>query len=391
MAGVGRNLSLAALMAVLVAIAAVLLPSATWACALAVVLALAGVVLFRGNGWRTGALLTAAVALGLVVLDAFAGLLTPTPYGQGLVRTFDPQWWPPPDPVVGFRPAPHSEVTATATYDGQPIYRRTYHFDKEGGRVTTPATANTPDTDLYLFLGDSFAFGQGLNDDETLASQFVKANDGKVRAINLGVPGYGPNHLVHMFEAGLMDRYIGQPVKAVITWIIPAQLARVTGDGTWLGSSPRYELDDGKLTYTGSFDGYRFSHPLALLRYHLGLHFAFVDAIGMKQRQEQQIDLFVAMLARLQHFAREKFNAPLIVVYSWPDESTRAGYGSSEFGQPVLVDVLKRLRALGIQLVSVDKQASPYKVDQLLIPYDGHPALFTNQLMAKELKRELVK
>ena len=38
-----------------------------------------------------------------------------------------------------------------------------------------------------------------------------------------------------------------QPVKAVVTWIIPAQLARVTGDGSWLGSSPRYVLEDGKL------------------------------------------------------------------------------------------------------------------------------------------------
>ena len=53
------------------------------------------------------------------------------------------------------------------------------------------------------------------------------------------------------FEAGLFDRYAAQHVKAVVTWIIPAQLARVTGDGSWLGSSPRYVLEDGKLRHTG--------------------------------------------------------------------------------------------------------------------------------------------
>jgi hypothetical protein len=127
MAGVGRNLWLAVLMIAVVVLAAVVLPSAMWACALAALLALAGVVLFRGNRWRTGALLVAAVALSLALLDAFVGLLSPTPMGQGLVRSTEPKWWPPPDPIMGFRPLPNSEVVATATFGGELIYRRTYH------------------------------------------------------------------------------------------------------------------------------------------------------------------------------------------------------------------------------------------------------------------------
>ena len=86
-------------------------------------LALAGVVLFRGNGWRTGALLVAAVALSLALLDAFAGLLAPTAYGAGLVRKVDPQWWPQPHPVLGFRPKPDSTAVATATFNGLRLVR----------------------------------------------------------------------------------------------------------------------------------------------------------------------------------------------------------------------------------------------------------------------------
>ena len=164
MAAARRNLSLAALMLALVAAAALTLPSAMWACLVATLLGLAGVVLFRGNGWRTGALLAAAVALSLALLDAFAGLLTPTAYGAGLVRKVDPQWWPQPHPVLGFRPKPDSTAVATATFNGQPVYHTTYHIDSEGGRVTPKAP---PGADLYLFLGDSFMFGQGIKDDET--------------------------------------------------------------------------------------------------------------------------------------------------------------------------------------------------------------------------------
>ena len=56
MAGVGRNIGLAGLLVAVLALAATVLPSATWSCGLATVLALAGVVLFRGNRWRTGSI-----------------------------------------------------------------------------------------------------------------------------------------------------------------------------------------------------------------------------------------------------------------------------------------------------------------------------------------------
>jgi hypothetical protein len=387
MAGVGRNLSFAALLAAVLAVGAVLLPSAVWACALAALLGLLGVVLFRGNRWRTSALVVAALALSLAVLDAFAGLLSPTPINYGLVRTTVPRWWPPPDPILGFRPQPNSEALNTATFGPEIVYRRTYHFDADAARLTPQGPAGA---DTYLFLGDSFIFGQGLPDDETLAAQFAKANGLKVRAINLGVPGNAPNHLVRAFEAGLLDRYAAQSVKAVVTWIIPAQLARVTGDGSWLGSSPRYVLENGVLRHTGSFNEYRLLHPIAGAKYLLGEQFAFVDAIGMKQRQDEQVELFLAMMARLQQFSRDKLGAPLVVIYSWPDENSQPGHGQSEFAQPMLVGVLNRLRKLGIPLISVDRVTGKYDVARLLIPHDGHPNAFSTEIIAAELKRHLM-
>jgi hypothetical protein len=387
MAGVGRNFWLAALMVALLALVALVLPSAMWISGLAAILGLAGVVLFHGDRWRTGALVAAAVALSLVMLDAFAGLLTPTPVDAGLVRTITPKWWPQPDPVVGFRPLPNSEAIATASWGPDLIYRRTYHFDADSARVGPSGPAGG---DTYLFLGDSFVFGQGLLDDETLAAQFARANDYKVRSINLGVPGYAPNHLIRLFESGLLDRYRSQKVKAVVTWIIPAQLARVTGDGSWLGSSPRYVLEGGVLRHTGTFNEHRLLNPLAGARYLLGQQFAFIDAIGMKQRQAEQIELYIAMLLRLRQDAQEKFGAPLLVIFSWPDVDAQPGYGVSEFPQPVLVEVLGRLRKLGLSLMSVDRLTHQYNASRLLIPHDGHPNAFSNQLIAAEVKRRLM-
>jgi hypothetical protein len=386
MAGRFRNFWLLGAFLLVVVGLGIALRSALWACVAAAVLGIAGVVLFRGNRWRSGALLATALALSLVALDLFAGFLSPKAVNMGVVTRTIPQWWPPPDPILGFRPKPDSEVIATATWGDQLVYRQTYHFDAATARVT-PAAPATSDT--YLFIGDSFVFGQGVADDETVASQFTRLNVPPARTVNLGVPGYGPNHLVRAFEAGLYDRYKDQKVKAVVTWIIPAHLQRVTGDGSWLGSSPRYVLDDGTLRFTGTFNEHRWRDPLAGLHYLLGEHFAFIEAIGQKQRQEQQIELFLAMMAKLQAEARAKFNAPLIIIYSWPDESTQNRYGDSKVEQPLLVATLAKLRQLGAPMLSVADATQGETAARLMIPHDGHPSAYSIGRIATALKKLL--
>ena len=386
MAGRFRNFWLLGAFLLVVLAVGLALQSALWACVAAAVMGVVGVVTLRGNRWRSGALLATALVLSLVALDLFAGLLSPKAMNMGVVTRTIPQWWPPPDPILGFRPKPDSEVIATATWGTETVYRQTYHFDAATARVTPPAPAPA---DTYLFIGDSFIFGQGLPDDETMPSQFAKQNAPGARSVNLGVPGYGPNHLVRAFEAGLYDRYTDGKVKAVVTWIIPAHLQRVTGDGSWLGSSPRYVLDKGVLRFTGSFNEHRWRDPIAGLHYLLGEQFAFIEAIGQRQRQEEQMELFLAMMAKLQAEARAKFGAPLIIIYSWPDETTRNLYGNSKVEQPLLVETLVKLRKLGAPMVSVADATQGETAERLLIPHDGHPSAYSTERIAAALKKQL--
>lgn len=386
MAGKFRNFWLTGAFVLVIAAIALVLGSAFWACIATAVLGIVGVVALRGNRWRSGALLATALALSLVALDLFAGFLSPKAHNMGVVTLTTPRWWPPPDPILGFRPKPDSEATAVATWGSETLYHQVYHFDESTARVTPPAPAAE---ETYLFIGDSFIFGQGLPDDQSMPSQFAKQNAPRVRSINLGVPGYGPNHLVRAFEAGLYDRYIGKNVKAVVTWVIPAHLQRVTGDGSWLGSSPRYVLDNGVLRYTGSFNEHRLLDPLAGLHYLLGQQFAFIEAIGQRQRQEEQIELFLAMMAKLQVEARAKFGAPLVILYSWPDEQTRQRYGDSKIAQPLLVDTLVRLRKFGAPMLGEAAITNGTDLPKLVIPHDGHPSALATEMIATALKKLL--
>ncbi len=369
MAGVGRNLWLTAILFVPLALASALLPSTPWLCALAVLLGLAGVVLLRGNRWRSAALLVAALAVAVGLLDAMAGWLAPPSDDAGLVKRTDPSEWLTPDPNLGYRLIPNNVVIGTTTFGDETVFRATYTIGPDGTRITPKAP---PGADVYLFMGDSFMFGQGLEDDQNLPAQFARASALKVRTVNFSAPGYGPNHLVRAFEAGFFDRFAGDKVKAVVTWIIPDHLTRVTGDGGWLGASPRYVLEDGQPRFTGSFTHHRWLDPLAGLRYQADKHFAFIQAIGMRQRQAEQSELFDALMLRLQALAKEKLNAPLIVVYSW-----------------MLVALLTRLRKQGIPLLSVDELTDHMDKARLQFPHDGHPTAFVNELIAGELKRRL--
>jgi hypothetical protein len=373
-------------MLALLAMGAATLPSMGWTCGLAALLGLAGVVVLRGNRWRSGALLLGALAVSIGLLNALAGWLAPAAHGAGLVATMEPREWTVADPDLGYRPRPGIEIVNTSRFGSDTIFRVTYTINGDSTRATPPAPTGA---DTYLFLGDSFMFGHGLDDGETLPAAFAKANDFNVRTVNFSAPGYAPNQLVRALETGRLDHLMGQRVKAVVTWIIPDHLRRVTGDGPWLGASPRYALDDGALRYTGSFDSYRWSDPLAGLRHLVDQQFAFVRAIGLKRRQEREAEIFTALMIRLQMLAREKFGAPLVVVYSWPDESSGPNHDNSDVTQPMLVSTLAGLRRRGMPMISVDGLEAGYDQSRLLIPHDGHPTALADRLIAAELKRRL--
>lgn len=382
-----RNLALTGILLVLMAVGAVLLPSPILIMALAALLALAGVVLLRGNRWRSGALIVMAIGIAAGLLDIFAGFLAAKPHGAGLVVTLDPPAWSVADADLGYVPRPGTRIEASARFNDQLIYRATYTINADSTRATPQAPEGA---DTYIFLGDSFMFGQGLNDDQTLAAQFAGDNDFKVHTVLFAAPGYAPNQWVRALEIGKLDRFKSEKVKALVTWIIPAHLARVDGDQPWLGSSPRYVLEDGKPVFTGSFTHHRLINPWAGLRHFADDQFPFVRAIGLRQRQEAEGELFTALMLRLQALARERFGASLMVVYSWPDETSGPHHDDSEVTQPMLVSVLAGLRQRGISLLSVDSQTKGYDVSRLLFPHDGHPKPFSNQLIAAELKRRLI-
>ncbi len=368
---------------VLVFVAALYWLPLAGALGLGAVLALFGVVLFRSMAWRNGALVLASLLVGLAGFEIAFGLIDAPSKNFGVVKVNTPAQWSPYDPVVGYRPAPGQSVEVLATMGDKTIFHQTYTIEPSGARATPGSVPRGP---TYLFIGDSFIFGEGLADSETLPSQFAQGLRTKSHVVNLGVLGYGPNHLVRAIEAGLFDSHVIGKVEAVITWIIPDQLVRVTGDGGWLTMSPRYVLEpDGTVRHTGSFLEHRLTNPFAGAAYLARSRLSWVArAVGPSLLREQT-DLYVALLARLKEAVRKRFDAPLVLIYQWPDEVVS---GANDLD---LIPTFEAIKALGMPMVSVRKIIGqrPDNWHLYAIPHDGHPNARLDSLVARDLLKAL--
>jgi hypothetical protein len=113
-------------------------------------------------------------------------------------------------------------------------------------------------------------------------------------------------------------------------------------------------------------------------------------AIGRDERQDRQAALFTALLVRLRELAREKLGAPLLILYSWPDEDAPPGDFGPDRSQAKLVSILAGLRDRGLPLFSAERPTYGQPAAKLMIPHEGHPTAFTVRLIAEALKKKLV-
>jgi hypothetical protein len=342
------------------------------------VLALSGVVLFARPAWRNASLLVASLLLGFAGVEAAFGILAPPPVNREVAKTHTPSHWTVDDPIVGYRPRANTSVEALARYDDEVVYRALYTIEHSGARAT-PGSRDVGPT--YLFIGDSFVFGEGSADAETLPAQFARGLKTGAHVVNLGAPGYAPSHLVRAIESGLYDPYVVGKVAAVITWIIPQQLPRLTGDGGWLGSSPRFVFDEhGRLQHTGTFYDHWLGDPLAGATYLVRTCFAAAARAAAPGLLREQAKLYFALIARLNDLVRERYNAPLVLVYFWPEGANEQEY----------VDILDAIRPLGLPMVSartIIRQGSDWPL--YFFPHDGHPNPTLNGRIAQELLKVL--
>lgn len=153
---------------------------------------------------------------------------------------------------VGFIALPNKHVTAVRKLDSRVIFDASYTTGPDGFRIV-PKVDNA--RRCVLLFGDSFTFGEGVNDDETTAAQLVARSKGQVEVKNLGIGGWGPHQFLAGLQSGRFQRAISCKPTDAVYLMIAAHTARAAGRGKWDRFGPMFVVDDkGRPVRAGNFN-----------------------------------------------------------------------------------------------------------------------------------------
>jgi len=166
-------------------------------------------------------------------------------------------YWNDNDPDLGYAPRARAAGSSTKIIGGREVYRVTYSIDSNALRRASRSDDTGVAVDCLFFFGDSFVFGEGLNDDDTLPWITQEQAGARWRVLNFGFHGYGPHQMLAAIESGRVRRVAGTcPGRQIVVLQYSEQhVGRALGRDSWDLHGPWYVLDDrGSAVHAGRFD-----------------------------------------------------------------------------------------------------------------------------------------
>jgi hypothetical protein len=330
-------------------------------------------IVLRGRP-RDAALVLASIFFCLVAIEAYQVFTNTRTIAE------QPREFAGSKPVLGWGAlTPGSFVAKKAdAKTGELIYDVTYTVDDHLLRKTNSSESGP----TIAFFGDSFVFGEGLPDGETLPQVFSDLEGRKLRVLNFAFSGYGPQHVLRALETRLYDSLLGDS-RLFVYETAPWHAERTACTPSFMLRAPRYVLNEGRVTYAGACA----EGLTRLLREVIGHSTAFRTLVqpaeGTPTRAD--VDLYIATILRAVNLAREQHHVPTLVlylpisyIYSLENYLQKSGYTDQE--------IMQRLRDGGAEVIDGTLKPTDYPQLVLNIPGDGHPTGAANRLWAEMIK-----
>lgn len=132
------------------------------------------------------------------------------------------------DPTLGYVPRPNYSANGVS-------------FDADGFRRTAVA----PDRGTILAVGDSFTFGEEVDDEQTWPAHLQRLLGRRV--LNAGVSGYGLDQIVLRAERIAGNKH----PSAIVVSFIADDVLRTEMRRRWSAEKPYFDIEDGALVLRG--------------------------------------------------------------------------------------------------------------------------------------------
>jgi hypothetical protein len=325
--------------------------------------------ILRGKA-RDVVLLLVSVAVGALIIESVSNLIEP----KTSINTT--RGWSVRQPVMGWGPEHsgrfHAEKRDRTT--GATIYAANYTIDSNLLRETRSIQTGP----AIVFFGDSYTFGDGVADAETMPQVFADTLEPKQRVVNLAFTGYGPQQFLREMETSRFDAVIGPDPKLFIFMTAAWHAERTACKAYWTPFAPRYSVVNGAVKYQGACNEGASLKAREWLE-NTAAYRVFVEPYRHRINRDD-VDLYVSILEAAVKFARDKYGVRTLIPYlQVPEEYLRA----SGFTNEAIVD---RLQTAGATVINVSLLKEGANGATISIKGDGHPTPLANRLRAAMLK-----
>jgi hypothetical protein len=287
------------------------------------------------------------------------------------------------DPDLGYGLQANQRAQVREVYRQKVLFDVTYTIDANGLRVI-PTAAPLAQCRV-AFFGDSFTFGWGLADAETMPNQFVATSGGLYRGYNFAQSGYGPRYgphqMLRMLETGRFDRVVGDgPINLVVYQGIVDHVARVVGRNTWDLRGPRYVMRTGKpgIAYAGSFHDSAYVALLEWLK-KSEIYTYYTSRFFDDQVRVEDLPLYIGILKQAQWEVERRYGVGSFIILFWYDERLGA-------------DPTEQFKEAGLNVIGIERiipDLNENRAAYQLAPIDTHPNTLANQKIAEFLAHTL--
>lgn len=281
-----------------------------------------------------------------------------------------------PDDLLGYTVKPDAQITSIKKAGDDIIYDVTYTLDAHHRRLT-PVDNPAARDKFLLFFGDSFTFGEGVADDETLPF-YVAQQATTYQPYNYGLSGYGPQQMLAKLQSDTLPQEVNEATGAAIYIFIDAHVERAIGSmyvyNAWGDQMPFYTTTwGGDLVRRGNF---KTGRPLVSALYELLAQseiarYYQLNIPGTLRPAHYQQAARIIIAAR--DTFQQTYQSDQFYVVIYPDEGD------------YFEDIIPYFEAANLNILNYDEFMKLDPDQGLSIAGDGHPTGKANQIVAEKI------
>jgi hypothetical protein len=316
------------------------------------------------------------VVLTIVLLEWICGIVLKQQSSKNPV-TEGPKHSRVMDEVLGYKPQADTLITGVKTRGKDTIYAISYSTDKNNLRIT-PTDTTKPRTKYAQFYGCSMTFGEGVQSNETTSYYFSKF-DSTYRAYNFAYSGYGPSQMLARLESNTVRQIVKEKNGFCVFVYINDHINRVIGSMTNYsyngGNAPYFHKVGGVLKHDKLFiDSRKIRSWIYSKLFRSNILKLFKIGYPFKLTEEDY-ELTAEVIAESSRLYKQQFGNDnfYVVIYPTPNYSE------------LMVNLLKKK---GLKILDYSKLFDA-EDSKYAIPYDEHPKALANEILSKQLIKDI--